>query len=71
MRGATERFIYIPAAKERFQSTLPVRGATYDMATQACDTRFQSTLPVRGATISTMDGNVWVPGVAGWTEVVA
>ena len=35
----------------RFQSTLPVRGATHDYFTSALPApQFQSTLPVRGAT---------------------
>ena len=34
----------------RFQSTLPVRGATNPGAVSIQDAEFQSTLPVRGAT---------------------
>ena len=38
------------AAPVPFQSTLPVRGATANAATQMREIIFQSTLPVRGAT---------------------
>ena len=40
-----------PRPPPRFQSTLPVRGATGRKAPKAIPDRFQSTLPVRGATI--------------------
>ena len=33
-----------------FQSTLPLRGVTYDMSSSSALSRFQSTLPLRGVT---------------------
>ena len=41
---------FVPEEKYRFQSTLPVRGATYRYLTHQDNPEFQSTLPVRGAT---------------------
>ncbi len=34
-----------------FQSTLPMRGATLNVAYAVCHIEFQSTLPMRGATV--------------------
>ena len=47
-----ERLSALPptSATERFQSTLPVRGATRRRRKGQADRKFQSTLPVRGAT---------------------
>ena len=39
-----------PFDQPEFQSTLPVRGATYRYLTHQDNPEFQSTLPVRGAT---------------------
>ena len=35
-----------------FQSTLPLRGATYNRLKELADQQFQSTLPLRGATMT-------------------
>ena len=42
-------------ANPRFQSTLPVRGATFSIPSAASLAEFQSTLPVRGATAPLVD----------------
>ena len=42
--------VCILAPMQRFQSTLPVRGATPKTYAEALNHIFQSTLPVRGAT---------------------
>ena len=39
-----------------FQSTLPVKGATYDTARDAFIAPFQSTLPAKGATVDARSG---------------
>ena len=44
--------------KQRFQSTLPARGATYYMRAPKGTKKFQSTLPARGATT---DGDAQAP----------
>ena len=49
MRGATTPVI-VEVPEDRFQSTLPVRGATDEHPGEEYGYRFQSTLPVRGAT---------------------
>ena len=41
---------HLPARLQRFQSTLPARGATYVGSHSAAYSAFQSTLPARGAT---------------------
>ena len=41
-----------------FQSTLPVRGATYIEETTKAWRKFQSTLPVRGATQADNEGRI-------------
>ena len=52
MRGATSGY-RCPPLRNRFQSTLPVRGATRSLvAATPSINPFQSTLPVRGATMS-------------------
>jgi len=55
-------------ASRSFQSTLPVRGATYIFHPQLDLVQFQSTLPVRGATkgetvvVSPVDVSIHAPG---------
>ena len=41
-----------------FQSTLPMRGATYQTAQSLYRLGFQSTLPMRGATVGDKQGNL-------------
>jgi len=53
----------LPATGKRFQSTLPVRGATMASTSFPVSKRFQSTLPVRGAT--------YFPFCGGWVEVIS
>ena len=50
MRGAT--FLRVPTTLEllRFQSTRPIRGATYNIVVDGITAEFQSTRPMRGAT---------------------
>ena len=48
--GSDEKIHAEAAGTGRFQSTLPVRGATGDNYTRCQASTFQSTLPVRGAT---------------------
>ena len=36
----------------QFQSTLPIRGATFSFSVSLCSCEFQSTLPIRGATLN-------------------
>ncbi len=43
--------------RQRFQSTLPVRGATFTVQGNEYQERFQSTLPVRGATAKLGSGS--------------
>ena len=48
--GSDKAGVPINVAKELFQSTLPVRGATDGGQSGGHENGFQSTLPVRGAT---------------------
>ena len=48
--GERPMSILLSHPRKVFQSTLPVRGATYAAGGRIVDTAFQSTLPVRGAT---------------------
>ena len=48
--GERPRRVPRSTARSSFQSTLPVRGATWTATRKTTSTTFQSTLPVRGAT---------------------
>ena len=53
MKGATDCVIqYVPVYE--FQSTLPVKGATFGAPSIEVSPSFQSTLPVKGATLKTV-----------------
>ena len=43
----------------KFQSTLPLRGATHTLGTHSRKEEFQSTLPLRGATVSFIGKIQW------------
>ena len=54
--GSDQDMSIVTAAAAKFQSTLPVRGATIGNQTTTSKPKFQSTLPVRGATTGTTCG---------------